>query len=134
VDLTSLNLAGLDLEGASLVNATLVGLDLSGTNLGKANLAGANINATQLAGANVNGARFGPTNGTPASLPAAYAVVTIPASNATPGNYLAGPGAYLYKVDFSGKDLSNVDLAGANMSWVLGGPRSVSLLLSDLIT
>jgi uncharacterized protein YjbI with pentapeptide repeats len=117
VDLTSLNLAGLDLAGASLVNANLAGLDLSGTNLEKATLVGANINGTQLAGANVNGARVGPINGTPASLPTGYTVVAVPASNATPGNYLAGPGAYLYKVDFSGQDLSNVDLAGANLGW-----------------
>jgi uncharacterized protein YjbI with pentapeptide repeats len=137
VDLTSLNLAGLDLLGADLSDANLAGLDLSGTRIQGANLAGANINGTQLAGADVLGTRFGAINGTPASLPTGYVIVTVPASSTTPGNYLAGPDAYLYELDFSGLDLSNVDLAGAylygaNLSGTtLDGADLVNVTLND---
>jgi uncharacterized protein YjbI with pentapeptide repeats len=116
VDLTSANLAGLDLEGAYLVDANLAGLDLSGTNLADAYLTNANVNGAELTGANLKDTHFGALNGTPASLPTGYFVVTVPAGKSTPGDYLVGPGAYLYEVDFSGQDLSNADLGGADLS------------------
>ncbi|HEY6786997.1 MAG TPA: pentapeptide repeat-containing protein, partial [Trebonia sp.] len=137
VDLTSLNLAGLDLIGADLAGANLAGRQLSGTNLNEANLTGASINGAQLAGASVIGTHFGAINGTPASLPTNYVIVTVPAGNATPGNYLAGPEAYLDAVDFSGLDLSKVDLAGANLYVAnlsganLSGADLVSTFLED---
>ena len=93
--------------GVDLVGAALSGTDLSGITLTDTNMQGAQLSAASL----VN-VRSGGIRGTPAALPAGYALVHDNSS----GGYIVGP-----RVDLSGANLancvlSNMDVSGANLS------------------
>jgi uncharacterized protein YjbI with pentapeptide repeats len=145
-NLASTNLAGADLTGrvlsaeftdADLSGATLVGADLSyalltRTDLTNADASGAILdNAffdhTTLTGANLGTAR--PTRirsasvvGTPASLPAGWAVAH---------GYLVGPGANLKNTDFTGADLTGRDLRSV---WLQGATLTGADLTGSNLT
>ncbi len=102
-----------DLAGANLTDANLQGADVSGADVSGANLTdatfdgGIDVSGTILAGATLTGARTGGLIGTPASIPADWALVN---------GYLAGPGADLAYANLLDQDLTGVDLTGANLS------------------
>jgi len=126
-DLSHANLSGANLSGASLKGANFNGSNLTGAHLNKADLTGALLPVTDLSSADLTGANLtqaiikssslnktimaGTTltkvvgrqiTGTPASLPANWAVVS---------GSLVGPGA-----DLSNDGLVNADLHGMNLT------------------
>ena len=110
-DLTGIDLAGLDLTGATFWEADLTDTDLADANLTGTYFGSANLGGTDLAGATLTGVESGGITGTPAALPPEWILV---------GGYLAGPGAYLENANLkdaqlAGQDLSDADLTDANL-------------------
>jgi uncharacterized protein YjbI with pentapeptide repeats len=105
------NVAGCDLRGINLsgdsaiydnfTGADLSGADLTGTDLSFATLTGADLAGADLTGANLNGITSGAVTGTPAALPAGWAI---------DNGYLVGPGSTINATDLGGTDLSSSDL------------------------
>jgi uncharacterized protein YjbI with pentapeptide repeats len=103
-DLSGWNLSGLDLQDSNFSGADLSDASLSGANLFEAGFGDANLNGTDLSGANLDSVGSGGIIGTPSALPEDWVLIS---------GYLIGPGAILDHQNFSGFDLSDVDLAGA---------------------
>lgn len=124
VDLAGADLAGATatgLPGANLTGANLTGVvihgSLYGANLTDANLTGADLSKVMLGTANVTNAKFARADldgvagwgltGSPASLPAHWALRD---------QCLIGPGAVLPDAALTGADLDGTDLAGADLT------------------
>ena len=90
--------------GADLTNVDLTGLDLSGINL-----TGANLDGADLTGVTLSGVISGSITGSPANLPADWALI---------GGYLMGPGVDLTNIDLTGLDLTGINLTGAHLDGV----------------
>ena len=117
-----------NLQECNFAFTSLSGTDLTGADLQYADLEGTNLSETTLTGANLTGADLqyigsGGVSGTPAALPAGWAVG---------GGYLFGPGVSLDWADLSGitfpaADLTGADLEGANLTGdALGAVTSFS--------
>ena len=102
-----------DLAGASLIDSRLSGLDLSQANLSGADLQIADLNGTDLANANLSNVQSGGVTGSPSALPVNWILTSGPP--AVSEGYLVGPFADLRSADFSGINLSGLDLQGADM-------------------
>ena len=98
-DLSKANLSSVLFSGSNLTNANLTGADLTNAGLSDANVAGAD-----LAGATLTGAAGVGVKGSPAALPAGWAVR---------GGYLIGPGTGTVLTD---ANLGSLDLTGVNFS------------------
>lgn len=120
-NLSTANLAGANLNGANLRLAILSGSDLTGADLTNANLNSASLDGTIFAGATLTGVSSGSIEGTPASLPANWILVS---------GCLVGPGAKLTRASFGSSDLSGVDLSGADLTSASFG--SANLTGADL--
>jgi uncharacterized protein YjbI with pentapeptide repeats len=106
---TQANLTGVNLAGADMQMINLTGTNLTDANLAGANLANAGFGLTTLTDANLSGADLaGVTSwsvtGTPTALPQHWTLRN---------GYLFGPKAWFYAADFSGQNLSGLDLAAA---------------------
>jgi uncharacterized protein YjbI with pentapeptide repeats len=114
-------LTGADLTDADLSGATGSGVDLSGAELAGAQLAGARISSvvlagTKLAGARLAGSAITVSAGSPATLPAQWAVV-LQAPGAAPAGFLAGPGVDLSYQVLDHPTFSNLSLAAADLHY-----------------
>jgi uncharacterized protein YjbI with pentapeptide repeats len=114
VDLTSANLAGANFYGADLTNADCTGVSLAGASLSMATIEGA-----KFANANFTGVISAYEEGTPASLPTNWHVLSGPYQGGLV-EYLVGPtaslgGAQLAGVTFAGMMLSNIYLPGGHL-------------------
>lgn len=133
IDLASAGLANADLANANLTGVNLTGADLSSANLSGANLtdatiSAANIGAAQLAGANLTGISASATTGTPATMPAGWAMVNetltqVPSSIAATtylnqGDWLESPNG-AFTVDMQ-NDGNLVEYQGGTAIWATG--------------
>ncbi len=107
VDLTGVDLAGANLVGDHLANANLTNTDLTNADLTDSYLYGVNLSGTDLTGATLTGVITGGIIGTPAALPAGWALVN---------GRLIGSGVKLFFVDLSNANLTDVNLTGADLS------------------
>ncbi len=111
-DLTDADLSGAELKFADLADANLTGANVTGADLLDAELVGANLTGADLTDADLTGVMSGNITGTPAALPADWALV---------GGYLIGPKAELVDAalsgaELSGADLNQTDLTGADLA------------------
>ena len=124
-DVAGCDLQGIDLSGDTAIydnftGADLAGADLAGADLSFATLTGADLGGADLTGANLNGITSGAVTGTPAALPAGWAI---------DNGYLVGPGSTLNATYLGDTDLTSTDLnydsltndsfAGADLAGVL---------------
>jgi uncharacterized protein YjbI with pentapeptide repeats len=105
-NLQSANLAGLDLSGVDLTNASLISADLTGTDLTGSTVVNVDLRAAKVDGAKLGGATLSTSrgctlSGTPASLPARWAVR---------GGCLFGPTATVADANLVGANLTGIDL------------------------
>ncbi len=112
VDWSGCNLTGANLASASLSDANLGGANLTDANLTSTSLFDATLTGADIAGANLTGATLtevisGSLSGSPAELPANWAVRA---------GYLIGPVANLLHANLAGANLSNLDFAAANLT------------------
>jgi uncharacterized protein YjbI with pentapeptide repeats len=113
--LTSANLNGAKLSGATLTSANLTSASIPNADLSSANMTGANLtqavikatslNKTVMAGTTLTKVIGRQITGTPASLPANWAVIS---------GSLVGPGADLSNDNLTGANLSGLDLNGTD--------------------
>jgi uncharacterized protein YjbI with pentapeptide repeats len=123
---SDLELAGVDLAGATLLNVQLDGSNLVGADLAGARLTSVDFQGVDLHGADLSDVRSALIYGVPKALPADWALVD---------GYLIGPSAdlkgdYLAHVDLSSHDVAGADLAGANLA--AGNLVKADLADSDL--
>jgi uncharacterized protein YjbI with pentapeptide repeats len=104
-DLSGDDLKDWDFSNQNLSDTDLAGTDLTGANLTNVSLADADVQGTIFTGVTWPGLESGDLTGTPAALPANFALV---------GGYLLGPGAVLVSADLTDANLSGLDLAGVN--------------------
>jgi uncharacterized protein YjbI with pentapeptide repeats len=109
-DFNGADLTGISLNNADLTSALLTGVDLSSVNMTGANLTQAvikndSLDKTVMAGTTLTKVVGREITGTPASLPAKWAVIS---------GSLVGPGADLSNDNLSGANLSNIDLTGTD--------------------
>ena len=108
------NLAGYDLSGADLSEASLGRANLSGADLSEANLGRANLSEADLDGANLSEADLGRANLSGASLRGAdLSGADLSGADLDEANL---SGANLGMANLRGADLSEGDLDGANLS------------------
>lgn len=104
-----------------LTGCSYVGIDLSGYDLSNTNLADTDLTNTNLSGANLTGVRSGGIKGTPSALPTNWVLIN---------GYLFGPGANLYATSLQDLNLSNLNLAEAEIwgaVWTNVNLRNVNL-------
>jgi uncharacterized protein YjbI with pentapeptide repeats len=92
--------------GLDYSNCSFVGIDLSGRDLTNVRLTNADLTNTNLSGADLTGVVSGGITGTPSQLPENWNLI---------GGYLFGPGANLYATTIQDLNLSNLNLAGAQI-------------------
>lgn len=125
-DLHGADLAGGEMNGDNLAGANLSDANLQGTDLTSATLAGAGLAGATLSGATLDGVKSGSVSGTPATLPAHWAL----------GNgYLVGPDANLTGADLTGMNLTGDDLDGAILTGAhIAGTALAGADLDDVTT
>ena len=126
IDLHGVNLAGTYINNTNLAGANLSGLDLSGLSLtysdfSNANFSGVSVSSTtSLTGDRFTGADMGGTSLGPLQAYGFYAVMSgslaaspasLPGSWVEINDYFIGPYANLTGADFSGVNLTNVNLS-----------------------
>ena len=107
---------------ANLSGATLTNLSMAGATLSYVRLTGAKIAGTQFAGADLRGIISGGLVGSPASVPATWAVTN---------GYLVGPladlgGANLTNANLTGVSLANANLVGVSSGGIVGTPSALT--------
>ena len=136
LDLSNAALTELDLEGAQITGTDFSNTDLRGTNLSdvmavRSNFTGALMDGVQLADSHLNEAILaeatvaslaGPC---PASLPPGWSCVELPAEGRVALYGPGGVGLNQWGVDFSGADLSDLDLEGQCTEGILGCPAAL---------
>lgn len=101
-----INFSGANLSGANLTQATFTGTDFTNANLGGATVTGAFFGCSFMPGANLVGLQ-----GQPADFPQRF-----PTGWGQVAGTFVGPGAQLVNGSFSGADFTHVSLRGANLS------------------
>jgi uncharacterized protein YjbI with pentapeptide repeats len=104
---SSANLTGARLSEDIFTGSQFVDTNLTGANLGDDQFYGDNLQGAIMTGATMVGVESDGITGTPAQLPANWALV---------GGYLLGPTARLASADLSGDDLTGVDLHASDLS------------------
>jgi uncharacterized protein YjbI with pentapeptide repeats len=99
---TGANLAGANLSNSTIWSDVLTNADLTDVDLTNSDLSSSTLTGATFTGANLTNARGTTLVGTPATLPAGFAVVA---------STLVGPG-----VDISNRNLDDVDFSGVNLS------------------
>ena len=107
-NLSRVNLSGANLAFSDLTKANLAGTDLTNANLAWTTIRGAIVKETNFDGANTWGITSGDLQGDAAGLPEGWAIIN---------GYLVGSTATIPWADFSGQDLSGLDLSQANFAW-----------------
>jgi len=104
---SSANLTGASIFEDIITGSQFVDTNLTGANLSDDDLSGDNLQGAIMTGAVMLHVESAGITGTPAKLPADWALV---------GGYLLGPTAVLTSANLSGDDLTGVDLGGADLS------------------
>ncbi len=104
MDLTGIDLTGANLTSANLAGANLTGIDLTGANLTSANLANTNLTGIDLTGANLTGANLTSANLAGMDLTG----IDLTGANLTSAN--------LANTNLTGIDLTGANLTGANLT------------------
>ena len=111
IDFSELDLQGMDLSEAQLIECNLRGANLSHADLGFVNFQGSNLEDIQVEGSNLTGAILqevtsGSVQGMPSGMSLGHAKI---------GGFLIAPGVDLNGADLSGLNLSNLAMEGVRM-------------------